>query len=315
MERTSKLIDTPLLLKSVINFAQFNIFQRHFATDLPFLHAPTFRNEVQSLPPLLLLSFLALTARFHPTLVERHGGDPIKAAEYYQKAATPLVNKLGDPKLTTVQALLMLGLHEWGMNHGASAWRLIKDAIHCAQYLNLHMLDEEPDAHPSANSKGNARWNRTNPQSKKEEIIENEIKRRTFWGCFIMDCYLSVSNKYRPPSLHAKDIRVQLPCSDHAFIFGHEVDTMMLDEDEKAAGARFERLNQLRRAAKQLGREQGVQANGHADTGYYHSWNDRYDDPGQEIGEKEGILSRFIRALDLYGSVRRWVCSGGRRQR
>jgi hypothetical protein len=32
-----------------------------------------------------------------------------------------------------------------------------------------------------------------------------------------------------------------------------------------------------------------------------------------EIGADEGVLTRFIKALDLYGSIVKWSCAGGRR--
>ncbi|KAL9097063.1 MAG: hypothetical protein Q9165_001027 [Trypethelium subeluteriae] len=54
-----------------------------------------------------------------------------------------------------------------------------------------------------------------------DAFVEQEIRRRTFWSCFIMDRYLS-SGKYRPQMLSVKDLRIQLPSSEKAFLFGEK---------------------------------------------------------------------------------------------
>ncbi|KAK5003346.1 hypothetical protein LTR60_006859, partial [Cryomyces antarcticus] len=81
-----------------------------------------------------LLAFLALTARFHPVIIAHHSpatstrpSNPIVASEYYANAANARVagsydDNLGALDVERIQALLMLGLHEWGMCRGARAW-------------------------------------------------------------------------------------------------------------------------------------------------------------------------------------------------
>lgn len=275
------------------------------------MHAPTFRNEVQKLPPLLSLAFLALTARFHPTLVGLHDG-PVKAAEYYAKAAhasLTMRDHLDRATIKTTQALLMLGLHEWGMARGPKAWRLIGDAIRCAQALGLHIdpaLDDELNATASALRDPD----RAEPHSEKQMIIYNEIDRRIFWSCFIMDRYLSFG-KQRPPTYVKEALRVRLPCSDHAFIFGHDVNTMMLSETIDQAKARFQAERDLKRTGKSLDQKTGASMNGT----FVQRMTNTEIEPREEIGHNEGILSRFIRSVDLLGQVLKWACTGGRRRR
>ncbi|KAL9118196.1 MAG: hypothetical protein Q9187_005259, partial [Circinaria calcarea] len=126
----------------------FELFQLHFSTDLPFLHGPTFLNPLRGaavslsavinpapepqdaetkLPGLemLLLGVLTLAARFHPRLVAYHSSSspessahPVMASEYYATALRAMLAGeqgayMGEPNLHQVQALLMLGLHEW----------------------------------------------------------------------------------------------------------------------------------------------------------------------------------------------------------
>ena len=299
-------------IRIFVNSSKFEFFQQHYATDFPFLHAPTFRNEVQQLPPLFQLSFLALTARFHSTLRDRHGNDPVQAAEYYAKAAHSCQNSLGllgEPTLKTIQAQLMLGLHEWGMTRGATAWSLVGMAIRSAQRLGLHS-ERHLDDRPGAFSTSILDASRPGLHHTPDEVIDKEIRRRTFWSCFILDRYLSF-NHFQTPMLHIDDIRVQLPCSDHAFIFGHEVDTGMLEEEDDVARARFKKQNTLRRMTAQAMHENRTQTNGT----HGHDFGSFANDPKQEIGETEWILSRFIKAIYLYGQVMRYSCTGGRRRR
>ncbi|KAL4927004.1 putative C6 transcription factor [Aspergillus undulatus] len=154
-----------------------DLFQSHYATLLPFLHPPSFMNQIRQLSgnqsspstvpnpqepprdqnsnpstlpnPLIPLGVLALTARFHPQLAAYHSPsspgnppNPIIAAEFY---ATVLRSRLAGvdgaslavPDLTRIQALLMLALHEWGMCRGKSAWIYVGMAIRMSQAMGL----------------------------------------------------------------------------------------------------------------------------------------------------------------------------------
>ncbi|ORY15610.1 fungal-specific transcription factor domain-domain-containing protein [Clohesyomyces aquaticus] len=362
-ESSRPLLDAldPQLLTPKIWTELFEIFQLHFSTDLPFLHPPTFlkplrQSTLHSPPvdtstaqspsssqppasPLLLLAFLALTARFHPTLVAHHSpatssrpSNPIVASEYYAAAArsrltSPSGESLDMPTLERTQALLMMGLHDWGMCQGVKAWLSIGVAIRSAQILGLQFEQELDDMPLSRSVALNAevdhmgvspdRLGRSTMISKSDEFIEQEIRRRTFWSCFIMDRYLS-SGKYRPSMLNTQDLRIQLPSSDRAFMFGEKVKTQLLGEDAEGVAHRADVQNQ-RKATVMLGTQNGDrERNEENGNGFYsnhdHQIRDSGDNARWEIGLDEGALSRFIKALDLYGSIVKWSCGGGRRR-
>ena len=137
----------------------YEMFKLHFSTEMPFLHPPTFRNRMRqaSFPRdpsitaadleegrVLLLGVLTLTARFHPGLVAHHSStseESLAASEYYANALAtafgPTIRNLTNPSLESVQALLMLGLYEWGQTRGLSAWLYIGIAVRLAQSMGL----------------------------------------------------------------------------------------------------------------------------------------------------------------------------------
>ena len=144
--------------------------------------------------------------------------------------------------------------------------------------------------------------------------IEQEIRRRTFWSCFIMDRYLS-SGKYRPQMLNVKDLRIQLPSSEKAFLFGQKVRTLLLGEEtsdpqHRINGQQAERINGLDRS----GLSRDVQNGRTSASSHDGRHRNMAEEKGRwEIGSDEGVLSRFIRVLELYGRIVKWSCNGGRR--
>ena len=270
----------------------FAIFKLHFATELPFLHPPTFKIRMKqaSYPRdssnstvgfegrVLLLGVLTLTARFHPDLVAYHSqagrpSDPLDASEFY---ATALKVAFGPPGtiLTThslegVQALLMLALYEWGQSRGLSAWIYSGIAIRLAQSMGLAYEDDPYNGvnQPKASS---IRKLSAKPQGK-DRTIEKEVRRRTMWSCFVMDRLLS-AGKNRPNMILVDNLRVRLPCSDDEFLFGQiETRPSFLGLDEV--------------------------------------------DPNTNIfqASDHGVLSRYIRLVEIFGRFSEWSCAGGRR--
>jgi len=217
------------------------------------------------------------------------------------------------------QAWLMLGLHEWGMCRGAKAWLLIGCAIRAAQAIGLQ-YEQDLDDEPMSRSKtlmceaermgveAGRRSSIANAHTE-EAFIQQEIRRRTFWSCYIMDRYLS-SGKYRPQMLHAHDLRIQLPASEHSFLFAEKVQTLMLgEEDHRVAG----------RAQRQSHRQASVMLNasGPHDADMTPSprsvaMGESDEEKGRlETGADEGLVSRYIKILEIYGKVVQWSCSGG----
>jgi hypothetical protein len=275
-----------------------------------------------------LLAFLALTARFHPKLVAHHSphvqGRPsnaMLASEYYAEAANErfIPYQLGQSKenVEIVQAYLMLALHEWGMSRGWHAWRLVGQAVRTAQGLGLQFdadlddsktsrsipIDNDVDApEVDATLKTNELGGRGAMASDDGDLfLQQEIRRRTFWSCFILDRYTS-SGKYRPHNLDPRMFRVQLPASERKFVFVDRVHTLMLGEDEQQAKQRqIESANRVKEEKKDSPPRGWTRLDA------------RENKIRLEAGENEGIISRHVRALDLYGKVLHWACAGGRR--
>ncbi|KUJ16547.1 uncharacterized protein LY89DRAFT_617818, partial [Mollisia scopiformis] len=287
------VLESPILTKKVWD-ELYEIFKLHYSTEMPFLHPPTFRNRMrQAAFPrdpattprdieegrVLLLGVLTLTARFHPGLIAHHSqnqDDPIAASEYYATALAaafgPTIRNISNASLENIQALLMLGLYEWGQTRGMSSWLYVGLAIRLAFPMGL-AFEDDPDKLLSQDSRSNRRIIRNDSAIPREDAIEKEVRRRTLWSCFIMDRMLS-AGKERPTMINVDMLRVQLPCSDDQFLFVHNVKTGFLNS----------------------------------------KWLD-----GTEVQHEltsvndDGVLSRYIRLVDIFGRLSEWSYAGGRR--
>ena len=125
-----------------------------------------------------------------------------------------------------------------------------------------------------------------------------------------MDRYLS-SGKYRPQMLQVKDLRIQLPASEESFLFGAKVQTLMLGEDEGKV-LRMEVQNH-RQASVMLGT--GTPEPKDEFTSPKSMAMPDADDSSVRIecGTDEGLVSKYIKILEVYGRIIRWSCAGGRR--
>lgn len=244
-----------------------------------------FPRESSSAPPdlqegkVLLLGVLTLTARFHPELVahhsQHHANEPQSASEYYANALAaafgPTSRNLTNPTLEGIQALLMLGLYEWGQTRGLSAWVYVGIAVRLAFSMGL-AFEDDPDIYthksPSQDPRKVSSGRHLNPT--REDAIEKEVRRRTLWSCFIMDRMLS-AGKFRPTMMSAEKLRVQLPCSDDQFLFVHNVQTGFLNSDWLSDAARNAPVSE------------------------------------------DGVLSRYIRLVEIFGRFSEWSYAGGRR--
>lgn len=281
-----------------------------------------------------LLAFLALTARFHKKLVAHHSpptatrpSNPLIASEYYAAAANERLasiwtdNRCHD--IERCQAALMLGLHEWGMCRGAKAWLTVGMAIRAAQSMGLQYemdLDDEPLSRSLALSAEAERMGMesgrkssvTSSKSTEDAFILQEIRRRTFWSCYIMDRYLS-SGKYRPQMLHARELRIQLPASERSFLFAEKVRTLMLgEEDRSVTGPGRAEVQSQRQQSVRLGTAATPETSRAPSP--RSAWRDDDEDKGRlEVGPDEGLVSRYVKILEIYGKVVKWSCAGGRR--
>ncbi|KAG0653019.1 putative transcriptional regulatory [Hyphodiscus hymeniophilus] len=281
--RAEDPLECPILTKKVWDEV-YEIFKLHFSTEMPFLHPPTFRHRMRqasyprdsSVAPtglqdgrVLLLGVLTLTARFHPDLVAYHSqtakpNNPQNASEYYANALKTAFGPTGayltGPSIDGIQALLMLGLYEWGQSRGLSAWVYVGIAMRLAQSMGLAYDDgDDHRAFKRSTLRGNG-------HNVRENAIEKEVRRRTLWSCFIMDRMLS-AGKYRPTMISTNQLEVQLPCSDDQFLFVRDVFTGFLDQPARS-------------------------------------------DPSSN---DDGVLSWYIRLVEIFGRFSEWSYAGGRR--
>ena len=221
----------------------------------------------------------------------------------------------------------MLGLHEWGMCRGARAWLTIGNATRSAQALGLQFemdLDDEPlsralalDSEVEHMGPDARRSSASAAKDEEDAFVQQEIRRRTFWSCYIMDRYLS-SGKYRPQMLHAKELRIQLPASERSFLFAEKVRTLMLGEEDDGVGVG---LSVASRASVRSQRKMSVMFGitgtpepRMAPSPKSTALQDALEDKGRlETGSDEGLVSRYIKILEIYGRVVKWSCGGGRR--
>lgn len=281
----------------------FDIYRLHFATELPFLHIPTLKedmgakfraNHKDSAPDtnLVLLGVLTLTARFHQDLVKyathtastqpgaakirpaQSKPDSSAASEFFAEALRKALGPLGTCMTTAsverVQAFLMLGLYEWSQSQpktgGLGAWMYVGVAIRMAQALGLGFGDNpDPKSRTKASRSSIASSSRRSiPQP--ELMIVKEVKRRTMFSCLILDRLLSCG-KERVSTIRSSDLQIQLPCNEWAFDLSKDVKTGFL---------------------------KGCPNEGPRDI------------------EDDSVLSRFVRLVDLWGEISSFSFAGGR---
>ncbi|TAQ85711.1 hypothetical protein B7494_g5982 [Chlorociboria aeruginascens] len=299
-------LDSPVLTKKVWADA-YEIFNLHFSVEMPFLFPSTIKSLInQACFPrdasssadldldggrVLLLALLTLTARFQPELIAYHSpsssgsnnpSSPLLASEYYATALAAAFgpsgsNLVGTPSLQRIQALLMLGLYEWGQARGLRAWVWVGIAIRLAQSMGL-AYEDDPES-PSFRNGHHARSQSADVHaaslmSEADSRTDREVRRRTMWSCFIMDRMLS-AGKFRPTMIQIEKLRLRLPCSENQFLFSEEVQTGFLDPQWLRA--------QLPEAS------QSSSVHG------------------------EGVLSKYIRLVEIWGRFSEWSYAGGRR--
>lgn len=228
-----------------------NTYERHFATELSFLHTPTLKKKIYDLAAdekapytdffLVLLGLLALTSRYHPELdkyISRTDRDnnmafcgtrlartvmkeATSSSEYFAKLLGHSLGSISDGfsvcSVERVQALLMLGLYEWTSpnQEGLRTWMLVGAACRMAQALKLGLEQALP-------------FSTQRDQSLSETVVVNrEVRRRTMFSCFIFD-RLIACGKERMPMLRAQDLHIQLPCEKMDFDLSRDVTSMTL---------------------------------------------------------------------------------------
>ncbi|KAJ5774386.1 hypothetical protein N7457_009282 [Penicillium paradoxum] len=171
------------------------------------LHKPSFMRRLKAgtIPPVLTLAVCAVSARFstHPQL----NSDPpfLRGENWANPAAAIALSRHDEPNITILTVFLLLGLHEFGTCHGGRSWSFGGQALRMAYALQLH---QELDQDPLLSQK--------NSSGSQLSFTDQEIRRRTMWGCYLMDRYNS-SGSQRPPIGNEKFLQIQLPIKETHF--------------------------------------------------------------------------------------------------
>ncbi|GAA6018870.1 hypothetical protein JCM10207_000269 [Rhodosporidiobolus poonsookiae] len=178
-----------------------DVFFRRLGSHFPFLD----RRAIDRLnnrdlstgvdAPLLINSICAVAARFSTSEAVK-GPDASRAPGLYgvpfaDKAKSMLIPLLGYPSTRTVQSLLLLSWHEFGLNNDGSFWSMSGMAMRMAQDLGLHLSIDHP----------------------RIDLYTQAVNRLTWWAVVAHDRMLSLGTG-RPVTIKSYEISTPPPCED-----------------------------------------------------------------------------------------------------
>jgi len=196
--------NTPLPPRSVL-LKLVEIYFTHVNNQTyGFLHRPTFLRHIEEgkVPEGLLYSICAISARFSathaPPPLPRHSTKETPAYHagepYAIEARRLALRDFDKPTVQNVQTLLLLALHDFGGKKGQKAWMFAGMAIRMSSALRLNR-EVDGDAIGGENSAADTVSQQpfglpeTPRPKEKVSWTEREVRRRTFWACFIMDVF------------------------------------------------------------------------------------------------------------------------------
>jgi hypothetical protein len=158
--------------------------------------------DAESVNVFLLISMLAISARFTPELCARFSGGR-QASDFFMEIANVLISdEMFKVDLETAQAFFLLGIAEWGKGERSRSAIHMGIAVRIAGVLRLHR--EESYALPA--------------DASPDDIVLSEHARRTFWAIKSHDNLYT--QQHLPTSFANSDITTLLPCSESDFAFG-----------------------------------------------------------------------------------------------
>ena len=289
-DRMEDALDSPVLTRKVWDEI-YDIFKLHFSTEMPFLHPPTFRNRMRqaSYPrdpataptdnhdgKALLLGVLTLTARFHPDLVAHHSRS----------------GKHGDPLDASeyYATALKAAFGPTGSNLTSPSLDGIQSLLMLALYewgqtRGLTAWVYAGIAIRLAQSMGLAYEDDSDTRTLKPSFQRaglplnewEEVIEKEVRRRTLWSCFVMdrmlSAGKYRPTMIAADKLRVQLPCTDDQFLFVRDVRTSFLNTD----------------------------------------WIDGNASAKSGIVDDDGVLSRYLRLVEIFGRFSEWSYLGGRR--
>ncbi|KAI2789776.1 hypothetical protein POX_d05274 [Penicillium oxalicum] len=207
-----------------------NIFINKFP-ELGILHLPSFMQELQTTchndTKTLLAAILSVT---HCYFAQSNlaGLETLLSREQYASYARAMLahSSFQAPRLQVAQALLVMGLFEWGSREFHRAWIYCGIAIRIMQAINSLQIAPYPADPQSSGS-----------QDPSQEAIASAVQNRTMWACFIMERLIS-SGTYNPPMLPLSEmekIKVLRPFSAVEFAFGTDATSQRSSMEQSLA--------------------------------------------------------------------------------
>ncbi|RUS30413.1 fungal-specific transcription factor domain-containing protein [Jimgerdemannia flammicorona] len=174
----SRITHSPEITKETSD-RLIDLYFENIHDALPIINKPIFlrqyRAELSPPPPLLLLNAIyAIASRFDrdPSLRTDPDRADTLGADFFERAKMYLDRDYVHPRLSTVQALILISSHQNGISEGSGSWLHAGMAIRMAQDLGLH--------------RNSSKWRI--PQS------EIETRKRCWWACYILDRYVKLLN-------------------------------------------------------------------------------------------------------------------------
>ncbi|CAG8528580.1 13543_t:CDS:2 [Acaulospora morrowiae] len=188
--KRSELMELP---SQEISDHLLEIYFTHIHPILPVLYRPRFFDQLKDkehLPHLLLNSIYSFAARFsNKPELRKYPDDPESAGDiFFDRAKALLDNDYDNARVTTIQALVVLSMREYGAARVTRGWLYAGMASRMAQDLGMHRNSE--------------RWHLI-----KQTHEEREEQKRVFWACFVIDRIPS-AHLGRPLAIDEKDVDV-----------------------------------------------------------------------------------------------------------
>ncbi|KAI1320205.1 hypothetical protein EDD11_001810 [Mortierella claussenii] len=170
-----------------------DLYFKHVHPFLLVLHKPSFFRRLHDpkdpVPDFLLAAMYAVASHYAP-------GREQDGRRYFQFWLSRLDDTLDKPRLSTIQALLMIIKYQEGVKHTGFYFRTYmytQMVIVLARELQLH---------------------KTTPVNAKLDPESHEVRRRLFWAVFVLDQFLSVSQG-RTMSFREVEPEADLPRTDN----------------------------------------------------------------------------------------------------
>lgn len=173
----------------------FDVFFQQLHPLMPIVHRPslerdlaTGRADKDSAFRGFVFTILAIASRFsNDPRVLADSGDPDTAGDHFA-AASRLYHQVYAASLINVQVMILTATFMHGAIGPGASWTVLGVAIRALQDIGLHQEKAYRGFSP----------------------YEQELRRRVFWGAFILDCIFSI-NMGRPLALKLSDCDVKLP--------------------------------------------------------------------------------------------------------